>query len=67
MQFVAILIIVIFTSIMVLCRIKDMKNKKKKTLIHICVFYFMIFFFSFTFIEVYNMYTVENKNIYQKY
>ena len=67
MQFGAILIIVIFTSIMVLCRVKDMKNKKKKTLIHIFVFYFMIFFFSFTFVEVYNIYIVEDKNIYQKH
>lgn len=67
MKFIAILIIVIFTSVVALYRIKDMKDKRKKTLIHILVFYSMIFFFSFTFVEVYNMYTVKEDVIYQNY
>ena len=62
MNFIAVLILVIFTSVIVLLNMRHMKNKRKQTLIKLLVFYFMLFFFSVTFIEVYEMYTIKEQS-----
>lgn len=68
MNFVAVLVLAIFTSVIVLLNIRQLKNKRKKVLIKLLVFNFMLLFFSSMFIELYNMYIIleQNEVLYYK-